>query len=109
MSTTKKSDTSITVIYHGMSLTVLYMSNMAGVLQETRTTFPSQAPGFIPGCWWGPCCSSFQFSVLCFCFVCLRPVFFVHNAASVMYCTTPDYLTVTDSIISHAARMKILC
>jgi len=71
------SDTSIIVIYHGMSLTVLYMSNMAGVLQETRTTFPSQAPGFLPGCWWGPCCSSFQFSVLCFCFVCLRPVFFV--------------------------------
>jgi len=34
-----------------------------------------------------------------------------HNRALVlvMYCTTPDYLTVTDAIISHAARMKILC
>ena len=28
---------------------------------------------------------------------------------NVMYCTTPDYLTITDSIISHATRMKILC
>ena len=36
--------TTITVIDHGMSLSVLYMT-------------------FTPGFWWGQCCSSFQFSV----------------------------------------------
>ena len=36
------------------------------------TCLPSRAPGVTPGFSWGPCCSSFRFSVLCvFCFVLL--------------------------------------
>jgi hypothetical protein len=35
-------------------------------------TFPKH-PGLPPIFWWDPCCSSFWFSVLCFCYVvCLR-------------------------------------
>ena len=54
---------------------------------RNRTAYPPRAPGFTqppihPSAplWffrWGPCCSSFQFSVLCcflFCFVSLHPV-----------------------------------
>jgi hypothetical protein len=36
-----------------------YMSNMAIVLWEERTAFPSRMPGFASGFWWGSCCSSF--------------------------------------------------
>jgi hypothetical protein len=30
-----------------------------GVLLEAGTAYPSRAPVFTPGFWWGPCCSSF--------------------------------------------------
>jgi hypothetical protein len=44
------------------------------------------------GFWWGPCCSSFVFSVLCcaFVFVYLRPVSCVPNSASVSKLYIPD-------------------
>ena len=45
-----------------------YMSNMTDVLLEAGTTCPSRADGFTTSYWWGPCCSSFQYSVLCFLF-----------------------------------------
>jgi len=42
----------------------------------------SRAPEFIPGFWWSPCCSSFYCSMLCFCFVSLRLIYFVLNVGS---------------------------
>ena len=44
-----------------------------GVLLEAGTAYPSRAPVFTPGFWWGPCCSSFLvYCVMFFCFVCIR-------------------------------------
>jgi hypothetical protein len=40
------------------TFTGLYMSSTAGVLEEAGTAYPSLAPGFIPGFWWGSYCSS---------------------------------------------------
>jgi hypothetical protein len=47
------------------------MSNMACVLKEAGTDYPSQEPGFTPGFWWGLCCSPFYFlcCVVHLCFV----------------------------------------
>jgi hypothetical protein len=33
-----------------------YISITAGVLLEAGTVYPSGAPLFIPGFWWGPSC-----------------------------------------------------
>ena len=44
---------------------------------EAGTANPSRASGFTPGFWWGPCYSSFYFSVLCFIFVFYFMFFFV--------------------------------
>ena len=56
----------------------------AGVLQKAGTAYPSLAPRFIPGFWWGSYCSSVQFSSPCcvFEFVCLHSVSCVSNVAS---------------------------
>ena len=59
-----------------------YMSNMTHVLLEAGTTCPSRADGFTTSYWWGTCCSSFQYSVLCFCFVCFRLFSCVPNVIS---------------------------
>ena len=50
-----------------LDLTV-YMSSTVSVIKEAGTACPSRVAGFIPGFWWGPCCSSFV-SVLCCVFV----------------------------------------
>lgn len=42
-------------------------TNTAGVLYEAGTGDPSGTDRFTPGFWLDPCCSSFLFSVLCFC------------------------------------------
>ena len=63
------------------TFTGLYMSSTAGVLEEAGTAYPSLAPGFIPGFWWGSYCSSVQFSSPCcifelclssFCVLCVQ-------------------------------------
>ena len=46
-----------------------YMRNTVDILQEMITVHPQRTPDFLVG----PCCSSFQFSLL-HCFVCLRSV-----------------------------------
>ena len=62
------------------------MSNMAGVLKEAGTAYPSRAPVFT-AVFCGDCVADL-FSFLCcvvilLCFGCLRPVFCVLNVASV--------------------------
>ena len=53
------------------------MGNMAGI------AYPSRAPGFTPDFMAGSVLLFYLFSVLCFCFVCLRPVSCVPDVVSV--------------------------
>ena len=69
------------------------MSNMACVLKEAGTDYPSQEPGFTPGFWWGLCCSPFYFlcCVVHLCFVWLHPVSCVPNIADVAGLSILDF------------------
>ena len=88
-------------IYHytiNQKKCINYMSNTTGVTQEARTAYPLRAPGFIPGCWWDPCCSSLSIPVLCFCCICLRPVSCVPKCCQclwVVHCWLPLRFSLT--------------
>ena len=51
-----------------------YVNNMADILQETGNAYPSRATWFTPSLCFGPCCSSFHVSLLCFYFIYLCSV-----------------------------------
>ena len=79
---------------------LLYMSNMASVFWKAGNTYPWLAPGCTPSFWWGPCYSSFKFSVLCFLF-CL--------SSSCVLCTQSSLESpffICPSVFSHVYSME---
>ena len=64
-----------------LNLWIKYMSNTTQVLKEAGHAYHSRAPGFTFGFWRGPCCPSFQLSVLC-CFL----VFCLSCVVCAQYC-----------------------
>jgi hypothetical protein len=52
------------------------------LIMRIRNCLPFGNTWVHPGFWWGSCCSSFYFSVLCIFSFCLFPVSYVPNGAS---------------------------
>jgi hypothetical protein len=81
---------------------IAYMNNMASVLSEAGTNYPSRVSGFTNGFWWGPCCSLISL-VFCVVFFCLRSVSCVPYVASV------SGLSILDCPLFCLSSFCVLC